>query len=142
MRSICVLTRLHRIWASLLPLKCTVLPKQPPENQTVGNPAEDGDHIGLCSTKYCVIPGAGHDTKGIDEGARLLAGGTGRPDGQDKGWFVKPTIFADVSNDMAIALQQEIFGPVLVIIPFEDEAEAIRIANDTPYGLAALSANR
>ncbi|HBK10151.1 MAG TPA: aldehyde dehydrogenase family protein, partial [Planktomarina temperata] len=66
----------------------------------------------------------------------LLAGGLGRPEGIDAGWFVKPTIFCDVSNDMRIA-QEEIFGPVLVIIPFEDEAEAIEIANDTPYGLAA-----
>jgi len=74
--------------------------------------------------------------KGIDEGARVLVGGVGRPEHCSKGWFVKPTIFADVRNDMTIA-QQEIFGPVLVIIPFEDEAEGIAIANDTPYGLAA-----
>jgi len=73
---------------------------------------------------------------GLAEGARLLAGGLGRPEGVTTGWFAKPTIFADVSNDMRIA-QEEIFGPVLVIIPFEDEAEAIAIANDTPYGLAA-----
>jgi aldehyde dehydrogenase (NAD+) len=106
------------------------------ESQTVGNPAEDGDHIGPLFDKIQFDRVQTMIQKGIDEGARLLAGGTGRPDGQDKGWFVKPTIFADVSNDMAIA-QQEIFGPVLVIIPFEDEAEAIRIANDTPYGLAA-----
>ena len=68
--------------------------------------------------------------------ATLLAGGPGRPEGLAKGWFVKPTIFADVSNDMRIA-QEEIFGPVLVIIPFADEAEGIAIANNTPYGLAA-----
>jgi aldehyde dehydrogenase (NAD+) len=73
---------------------------------------------------------------GLAEGATLLAGGPGRPEGLAKGWFVKPTIFADVSNDMRIA-QEEIFGPVLVIIPFADEAEGIAIANDTPYGLAA-----
>ncbi|MGB2166960.1 MAG: aldehyde dehydrogenase family protein [Candidatus Puniceispirillales bacterium] len=106
------------------------------ESQTVGNPAEDGDHIGPLFDKIQFDRVQGMIQKGIDEGARLLTGGMGRPDGQDKGWFVKPTIFADVSNDMAIA-QQEIFGPVLVIIPFEDEADAIRIANDTPYGLAA-----
>ena len=106
------------------------------ESQTVGNPAEDGDHIGPLFDKIQFDRVQTMIQKGIDEGARLLTGGMGRPDGQDKGWFVKPTIFADVSNDMAIA-QQEIFGPVLVIIPFEDEADAIRIANDTPYGLAA-----
>ena len=66
--------------------------------------------------------------------ARLIAGGTGLPDGVNKGFYVRPTVFADVTNDMTIA-QTEIFGPVLAIIPFEDEADAIRIANDTPYGL-------
>ena len=73
---------------------------------------------------------------GIDEGATLLVGGLGRPDGIEAGWYVKPTVFADVSNEMRIA-QEEIFGPVLVIIPFENEQEAVAIANDTPYGLAA-----
>lgn len=72
--------------------------------------------------------------KGIDEGARLVAGGTGLPEGVNRGYFVRPTVFADVSNDMTIA-QQEIFGPVLSIIPFDSEEEAIAIANDTPYGL-------
>ena len=72
--------------------------------------------------------------KGIDEGARLVAGGTGLPEGVNRGYFVRPTVFADVSNDMTIA-QQEIFGPVLSIIPFDSEEEAIGIANDTPYGL-------
>ncbi|MFW8593615.1 aldehyde dehydrogenase family protein [Cribrihabitans neustonicus] len=72
--------------------------------------------------------------KGIDEGARLVAGGTGRPDGLNKGFFVKPTVFADVNNQMTIA-REEIFGPVMAILPFESEEEAIEIANDTPYGL-------
>ncbi|NVK13406.1 MAG: aldehyde dehydrogenase family protein [Rhodobacteraceae bacterium] len=72
--------------------------------------------------------------KGIDEGAKLVAGGTGRPDGLNKGYYVKPTVFADVNNQMTIA-REEIFGPVLSIIPFETEEEAIEIANDTPYGL-------
>jgi aldehyde dehydrogenase (NAD+) len=72
---------------------------------------------------------------GIDEGATLVAGGTGRPDGFDTGYFAKPTVFADVSNDMTIA-REEIFGPVLSIIPYDDLDEAIRIANDTPYGLS------
>ena len=73
---------------------------------------------------------------GIDEGAELLVGGLGKPEGLEKGWFTKPTIFINVNNSMRVA-QEEIFGPVLVIIPFEDEKEAIEIANDTPYGLAA-----
>ena len=74
--------------------------------------------------------------KGIDEGAKVAAGGVGRPDGFKSGYYVKPTVFANVTNDMNIA-REEIFGPVLVIIPYEDEEDAIRIANDTPYGLAA-----
>ncbi len=71
---------------------------------------------------------------GIDEGARLVAGGPGRPEGHDRGYFVRPTVFADVTPGMSIA-RQEIFGPVLSIMPFDDEAEAIAIANDTAYGL-------
>ena len=73
---------------------------------------------------------------GIDEGASLIAGGPGRPRGLKRGYYVRPTIFADVDNRMRIA-QEEIFGPVLAIIPYGGEAEAVRIANDTPYGLAA-----
>jgi aldehyde dehydrogenase (NAD+) len=74
--------------------------------------------------------------KGIEEGATVAAGGPGRPDGFNRGFYVKPTVFANVTNDMTIA-REEIFGPVLVVIPYEDEEDAIRIANDTPYGLAA-----
>ena len=73
--------------------------------------------------------------KGIAEGATLVAGGTGRPEGISKGYFVKPTVFTDVRNDMVIA-REEIFGPVLSIIAYEDEEEAVRIANDTVYGLS------
>ncbi len=73
--------------------------------------------------------------RGIAEGARLVTGGTGRPEGLASGYFVKPTIFSDVDNQMTIA-REEIFGPVLCIIPYESEADAVRIANDTPYGLA------
>src|SRR5438034_685730 len=73
--------------------------------------------------------------KGIEEGAKLVAGGLGRPDGVNKGYFVKPTVFSDVGNDMTIA-REEIFGPVLCIIPYDDEDDAVRIANDTPYGLS------
>jgi aldehyde dehydrogenase (NAD+) len=73
--------------------------------------------------------------KGIDEGATLVAGGIGRPRGLTRGWFVKPTVFTHVRNDMTIA-REEIFGPVLSIIPYDDDDDAIRIANDTPYGLS------
>ncbi|WP_095135759.1 aldehyde dehydrogenase family protein [Pseudomonas sp. Irchel s3a10] len=74
---------------------------------------------------------------GQEEGARLLAGGEGRPEGLHAGWFVKPTIFTDANNRMRLA-REEIFGPVLAIIPYEDDADAISIANDTDYGLSAL----
>jgi betaine-aldehyde dehydrogenase len=76
----------------------------------------------------------GYIKKGVEEGARLVAGG-GRPEGLDSGWFVEPTVFADVDNSMTIA-QEEIFGPVLAVIPYETEEDAIRIANDSVYGLA------
>ncbi|MBI1251962.1 MAG: aldehyde dehydrogenase family protein [Alphaproteobacteria bacterium] len=74
--------------------------------------------------------------KGIDEGATVVAGGTGRPEGFNRGYFVRPTVFANVTNDMTIA-KEEIFGPVLAILPYDTEEEAIRIANDTPYGLSS-----
>ncbi len=69
------------------------------------------------------------------EGARLVAGGPGRPDGLNRGFFIRPTVFADVSNAWATIAQEEVFGPVLSIIPFDSEDEAVAIANDTPYGL-------
>ncbi|MEM5582121.1 aldehyde dehydrogenase family protein [Roseibium sp. AS2] len=102
----------------------------------VGDPAEEGDHIGpvISSLQYDKIQA--HIESGIAEGARLIAGGPGKPDGFDTGYYVRPTVFADVGNDMSIA-RNEIFGPVLVMIPFDTEEEAIQIANDTPYGLAA-----
>ena len=100
----------------------------------VDDPKKEGDHIGpvVSETQYNKIQTL--IQKGIDEGANLVAGGTGKPHGIDKGYFVKPTAFADVNNNMDIA-RTEIFGPVLSIIPFETEEEAIKIANDTPYGL-------
>ena len=76
----------------------------------------------------------GYIQKGIDEGARLVAGGPGLPDGFNRGFYVRPTVFADVRPGMTIE-REEIFGPVLSIIPFDTEAEAVQIANDTPYGL-------
>jgi aldehyde dehydrogenase (NAD+) len=77
----------------------------------------------------------GYIQKGIDEGATLLVGGTGAPEGLDRGFYARPTLFVDVDNAMTIA-REEIFGPVLVVIPFDDEEDALRIANDSPYGLA------
>ena len=96
--------------------------------------AKEGDHIGpvISDTQFNKIQTL--IQKGINEGAKLVAGGLGKPDGLDKGYFVKPTAFADVNNQMEIA-RTEIFGPVLSIIPFETEEDAISIANDTPYGL-------
>jgi aldehyde dehydrogenase (NAD+) len=107
------------------------------ETIAVDNPEVEGDHIGPLFDQIQFDRVQAMIEVGIEEGGLLLAGGLGRPDGMDKGWYVKPTIFADVTNHMRIA-QEEIFGPVLVIIPFDDEAEAIAIANDTPYGLAAF----
>ena len=75
-----------------------------------------------------------HIQTGIDQGAKLVCGGTGRPEGRNQGYFVKPTVFSDVTPDMTIA-REEIFGPVLVVIPYATEAEALYIANDSPYGL-------
>ena len=100
----------------------------------VDDPSKEGDHIGpvVSETQFNKIQTL--IKKGIDEGAKLVAGGVGKPDGLEKGYFVKPTVFADVNNQMEIA-RTEIFGPVLSIMPFETEEEAISIANDTPYGL-------
>ncbi len=78
--------------------------------------------------------------QGIAEGAELVTGGLGRPDGLDRGYYIRPTVFANVRNDMTIA-REEIFGPVLCILPYEDEEDAIRIANDTPYGLSGYVAS-
>ncbi len=107
------------------------------EAQAVGDPTQEGDHVGPLFDEIQYDRVQALINVGIDEGARLLAGGPGKPEGFETGWFVKPTIFADVNNEMRIA-REEIFGPVLVVIPFDDEAEAIAIANDTPYGLAAF----
>lgn len=104
------------------------------EQTSVDIASKEGRHIGpvVSETQFNKIQTL--IKKGIEEGARLVAGGPGRPEGLNRGYFVQPTVFADVNNDMTIA-REEIFGPVLSIIPFEDEAEAVSIANDTPYGL-------
>jgi acyl-CoA reductase-like NAD-dependent aldehyde dehydrogenase len=100
-----------------------------------GDPFAEGASLGPLSSQAQVDRVNGYIQKGIDEGAKLLTGGTGKPEGLDQGYFVRPTVFSDVSNDMTIA-QEEIFGPVLSIIPFADEDDAVRIANDSNYGLS------
>ena len=106
------------------------------EKLKVGDPNSEGIDLGpvVSAAQWNKIQA--YIGKGIDQGATLVTGGQGRPEGLSKGYYVKPTIFADVDNAMTIA-QEEIFGPVLAIIPYKDEADAIRIANDTPFGLAA-----
>ena len=106
------------------------------EATEVAAPTEEGSHMGSLSSPAQFTKVQEMIQKGIDEGARLVAGGLGRPTGLTKGYFVRPTVFADVNNKMDIA-QEEIFGPVLSIIPFDTEEEAIEIANDTPFGLNA-----
>ncbi|PID47238.1 MAG: aldehyde dehydrogenase family protein [Proteobacteria bacterium] len=105
-------------------------------NVSVGDPLEHGDHMGpvISETQFNKIQGL--IQAGIDEGARLVAGGVGKPEGFETGYYVKPTVFADVNNQMTIA-REEIFGPVLAMIPYDTVDEAIAIANDTVYGLAA-----
>jgi aldehyde dehydrogenase (NAD+) len=102
----------------------------------VGDPASEKTTVGPLVSKIQFDRVERYIEKGIAEGARLVTGGPGRPEGLSKGYFVKPTIFSGVRNNMTIA-REEIFGPVLCIIPYESEEQAIEIANDTPYGLAA-----
>jgi len=104
--------------------------------QAIGDPATDGEHIGPLVSAIQFERVQGHIERAVADGARVLCGGPGKPAGFETGYYVKPTIFADVDNDMAIA-REEVFGPVLAIIPFDSEEQAIEIANDTPYGLAA-----
>ncbi len=104
-------------------------------NLKVDHPSKEGNHIGPVVSDQQFKKVQILIQKGLDEGAKLIAGGTGKPEGFQKGYYVKPTVFADVNNKMEIA-RTEIFGPVLSIIPFEDEEEAIEIANDSDYGLA------
>ena len=102
----------------------------------VGDPVQEGDHIGPLFDRIQFDRVQTLIGVGIDEGANLLVGGLGKPEGFETGWYVKPTLFTDVHNQMRIA-REEVFGPVLVVIPFDTEEEAIAIANDSPYGLAA-----
>ena len=101
-----------------------------------GDPADEATAIGPVASARQFETVQAHIESGIADGARLVAGGPGRPDGFERGWYVRPTVFADVVPSMRIA-REEIFGPVLCILPFDDEDEAIAIANDTEYGLAA-----
>jgi acyl-CoA reductase-like NAD-dependent aldehyde dehydrogenase len=99
------------------------------------DPFADGAMLGPLSSQAQVDRVQGYIQKGIDEGAKLVTGGIGKPEGLEKGYYVKPTVFSNVTNDMTIA-REEIFGPVLSILPYDTEEDAVQIANDTPYGLS------
>ena len=99
------------------------------------DPFADGAMLGPLSSQAQVDRVNGYIQKGIDEGAKVVVGGVGKPEGLEAGYYVQPTVFANVRNDMTIA-QEEIFGPVLSIIGYENEDDAVRIANDTVYGLS------
>jgi len=101
----------------------------------VGDPLQEATHLGPVVSQAQFDKIQALIQKGIDEGATLVTGGVGRPEGLSAGFYVKPTVFANVKNDMTIA-REEIFGPVLAILPYDTEEEAIAIANDTPYGLS------
>ena len=105
------------------------------EKAKPGDPFEDGTRLGPLVSDAQRERVRGFIKKGEEEGAKLVTGGAEPPEGLDTGYFVRPTVFSDVRSDMTIA-QEEIFGPVLVIQPYDDEEDAIRIANDTQYGLA------
>lgn len=116
--------------------RAAALAREVAEAMVVGDPRDPDTVLGpvVSQTQFDKIQRL--IRAGIDEGATLVCGGPGRPAGLTQGFYVRPTVFADVRNDMRIA-REEIFGPVLGILPYGDEAEALRIANDTPYGLAA-----
>jgi aldehyde dehydrogenase (NAD+) len=107
------------------------------EATVVGDPLQDGVKVGPLVSKAQFERVQGYIRKGIEAGATLVSGGPGKPEGLATGHFARPTIFANVRTDMTIA-QEEIFGPVLVIIPYRDEADAVRIANDSQYGLSGF----
>lgn len=105
------------------------------QSMTVGDPADPNTQIGPLVAQRQQERVRGYIESGRDEGARLVVGGSEMPDGLETGWYVRPTVFSDATNDMRIA-REEIFGPVLTVISYRDEDEAIRIANDSEYGLA------
>jgi len=115
--------------------------KQAAEATKVGDPFTEGTSVGPLASRVQFEKVQHLINKGMEEGATLVTGGPGRPEGISQGFFVKPTVFAAVRNDMTIA-REEIFGPVLCIIPYEDEDDAVRIANDTPYGLSGYVTSR
>jgi acyl-CoA reductase-like NAD-dependent aldehyde dehydrogenase len=100
-----------------------------------GDPFDDGSQMGPVVSEIQRERVRGYIEKGEEEGARLVTGGAQAPEGLEQGYFVRPTVFSDVTSEMTIA-QEEIFGPVLAIIPYEDEEDAVRIANDSAYGLS------
>jgi aldehyde dehydrogenase (NAD+) len=106
------------------------------EAVVVGDPNSEKTNIGPVVSKIQYERVAGYIAKGIAEGAKVIIGGPGRPEGLERGYYIRPTIFSNVRNDMTIA-REEIFGPVLCILPYDSEDQAVQIANDTPYGLAA-----
>ncbi len=110
--------------------------KRVAETFTPGDPFDANTRLGPLVSSQQQERVRGFINKGIEEGAKLVTGGAEQPEGLEKGFFIKPTVFSNVSNDMTIA-REEIFGPVLSIIPYDDEEDAVRIANDTIYGLAA-----
>jgi aldehyde dehydrogenase (NAD+) len=116
--------------------EATAIVKAMMEGTEVGDPAQMGAHIGPVVNKAQFDKIQGLIQSAIDEGATLVTGGTGRPDGRNAGYFIKPTLFADVTPDMRIA-QEEVFGPVATITRYDTEDEAVTIANGTPYGLSA-----
>jgi acyl-CoA reductase-like NAD-dependent aldehyde dehydrogenase len=105
------------------------------ESFTPGDPFTEGTMLGPLVSETQLERVRGYIDKGTAEGAKLVTGGGEAPDGLEQGYFVRPTVFSEVTTEMTIA-QEEIFGPVLAIMPYEDEEEAVRIANDTIYGLA------
>jgi betaine-aldehyde dehydrogenase len=115
--------------------EAVAIAKKVAEGFTVGDPTEGKAKLGPLVSATQRERVVGYINKGIEEGAQLVAGGAERPEGLERGYFVRPTVFANVNNQMTIA-REEIFGPVLSIIPYEDEDDAVRIANDTIYGLA------
>ncbi len=115
--------------------------KSAAEAAKIGDPFLEDTGIGPLASKAQYEKVQRLILQGIQEGAKLITGGLGRPEGISKGYFVKPTVFSDVNNEMAIA-REEIFGPVLCIIPYEDEDDAVRIANDTPFGLSGYVTSR
>ncbi len=116
--------------------EAVMVAKQAAEATNVGDPNMQDSTIGPVVSKVQFDKIQALIQKGIDEGATLVTGGTGLPEGIDKGYYVKPTIFSDVTNDMTIA-REEIFGPVLCMLPYESDEEVIKMANDTDYGLSA-----